>query len=288
MLKHETLGLQGARDAASQAESQFRQAEASLQRVKTVLSSLYARLQRNVPEFLARYVELRQLLPHERDPINGEIAMVCQQQEPLCPKWVEGFVASAVALAYEGKDTAAAEYLERAGEVFEKCPPLIGTLLAEDCCATWLLLGRPDKVGRYVAAIKSIRAQQRSAMHEWLLGADARVRGRYDDAKQILSMALGKAKKKAPPALVAEAALAHLLADPQGRRTKKAADLLEDVKHDESWPVLQSRAALAAAEERWGDAVHLIDQCRAKAPPCLASELDGQQASYASEKVWHP
>ena len=286
--QQETPALKRAEAEFNQAEAELRTKNVELQSVAARLTNLYARLRRNLPDFFRNYMALRQVLPYERSPINAEIANCLERRAHDCSQWVEGHVLMAVASAYAGDESAAQKFLEQAGQIMKECPPLITTILAEDCCSTWLLLGKTDKVAQYVAAIRNTPARYRTAMQEWMLGADARVQGRYDDASKFLSAAMGKAKKRAPAALIAEAAFVLLLGDSKGKRTAKAADLLADVKEDDSWSVLQSRAALAAAQERWGDAVHLIEACRAKAPLCIDEDLEQQHASYADEKVWRP
>lgn len=286
--QQETPGLRRAQIECDQAEANLRAKQGELQGVATRLGDLYARLRRNVPEFFRQYAALRHLLPFERGPMNTEIIDLLRRRERDCGQWIEGQILMAVAAAYAGDTATADACLERASRIMKECPPLIMTSLAEDCCSTWLLLGETDKVEPYVKVISVTPARSRTAMQEWILGADARVRGRHDDAAKFLAAAVGKAKKRAPPSLIAEAALSLLLADVKGRRTGKAADLLDDVKDEEIWSVLQSRAALAAAQERWGDAVHLIEACRAKAPPCLDAQLEAQHTSYANEEVWRP
>jgi hypothetical protein len=287
-LQRETPGLAQARADAAQADAKRRREHAALSAVITKLRDLYARLQRNLPTFFQHYIALRQLLPHERGPANAKLLEFLRDREGACQDWVEGQVVMAVAEAYDGDAREAEARLERAGTIMRSCPQLITTMVAEDCCSTWLLLGKADKVVPYVNVVRGTPVRVRPAVHDWLLGADARVRGRYDDAATSLLRAVGKAKKKAPPSLIAETALAVLLADSKGRRTAKAADLLGDVKSEESWPVLQSRAALAAAEGRWGDAMRLIESCQQKAPPCLDEQLAAQRASYVEQQIWRP
>lgn len=286
--QRETPGLGQARADASEADADLRHEQEALAAVTSRLRDLYARLRRNLSEFFQHYIAMRQLLPHERGPRNATLVKLLRDREGNCPDWVEGQVLMAVAEAYDGDVRQAEACLEHAGAIMRSCPQLITTMIAEDCCSTWLLLGKADKVKPYTDVIRRTPARLRTAVHEWLLGADARVRGRHDEAAKSLLVAVSKAKKKAPPALVAETALAVLLADTKGRRTAKAADLLADVKSDETWPVLQSRAALAAAEGRWGDAMRLIESCQEKAPPCLDVQLASQRASYADEAVWRP
>lgn len=287
-LQRETPGLGQARADAAQAAANLRREQDALGVVTGRLRDLYGRLRRNLPEFFQHYIALRQLLPHERGPLNATLVKLLRGREGNSQDWVEGQVLIAVAEAYEGDTSDAEACLERAGAIMRSCPQLITTMIAEDCCSTWLLLGKVGKVEPYMGVIRKTPVRLRTAVHDWLLGADARVRGDHEDAAKSLLMAVGKAKKKAPPALIAEAALAVLLSDVKGRRTAKAADLLADVKSDESWPVLQSRAALAAAEGRWGDAMRLIESSQDKAPPCLDVQLASQRASYEAETVWRP
>lgn len=288
ILGKSTLALDGARQNVDLAEDVERRAAAEFREKRERLDRFYGFLRRDIPDFLRCYDEFRRIVPHERGAVNAELIDRIEQHDRQSPEWVEGAIVAAMLSVYDGDDAQAESHLERAATLLKACPPLLRSMLAEDGCSAWLLLGRPDKVSNYIAMIKRIPANRRSAMEEWLIGADARVRGRHADAVKQLTAALNKAKKKATPALIAEAALAQLLADPNGRRFAKAEELLDEVKDNETWPVLQSRAALAGAESRWGDAVHLVELCRAKAPPCLDSELDAQKTSYENEKVWRP
>jgi hypothetical protein len=287
-LGQDTLGLRGARNALENAQAIARRAQADVATQTNRLEGLYSRVRRDLPQFFAIYSQLRQLLPLEQGALNAEIASLVARPDRDCPLFVEGHVVAAIALIYDGRDAAAEESLEKANAVFSQCPSLVATALAEDCCAAWLLLGRPDKVAKFVAAIHRIHARHRSATQDWLLGDHAHARGRHEEAARLLGAAVNKARKSAPAALIADAALASLMTTPSGRRPVKALELLQRVEGDKSWQVLQCRAAVSAAEGRWHEAIELVLACEKKAPPCLAAELARQRSAYEREQMWRP
>jgi len=282
------LGLQSALDALNAAEQQETQRRQERDRRARDLSDLCGRLMRDVPSFLTLYDEFRRLLPHQRSNRNAWLIAAIVSNQPLCEEWVEGELILALALIYDGQDDKAEQALAKATAILNRYPALNTTVLAQDCCAAWLLLGNTRRVVNYVKAVEKIPTSNRTAMQCWLLGAYARMSDKRDQAAQQFRASIDKAGRNAPPSLLAEAALAQLVAGRDKKHVQYAAEVLGRLPNDESWPTLQSRAALAAAEERWDDAVALLDTCQSKAPPCLAKELTQQQEYYARKKLWRP
>ncbi len=284
------LGLQFALDTLRTAEQQEQQVRQEKDLRAKEFSDLCSRLMHSVPNFLERYDDFRCLLPHERGSRNVWLATAITNRQKRCPDhdWIEGELVLALALIYEGQDDDANSALGRATSILGRYPALYTTALAQDCCAAWLLLGKTRNVARYVMAVNEIPNNHRTAMQCWLLGAYARACKKRDQAAQQLKAAVDKAGRNPPPSLLAEAAFARLVAGSDKKHVQYAAELLGRLPNDDSWPALQSRAALAAAEERWEDAAALLDQCKERAPPCRARELEQQKEYYAKKKIWRP
>jgi len=285
-LGEETIAYQAARRTLAIADRALRDKQDNLRLSQRNLDELCARLRRDLPPYFNGYAKLRAMLPHERSPVNGEIAAALRAQEPVSGVFIDGHIVLAGALAYEGQNEQAAAYLGKATEIFQKYPSLLTSLLAEDVCSAWLLLGKPEKVGRFVSALKKIHPKHRSARQEWLLGAHAATRDRHGEASPLLLSAIAKAGRDTPATLIAEAAFSQLLDNVRGGDLPHIAKLLERTAGDSSWPVLRSRATLAAAENRWDEATRLLEECRKKAPPRLDAELNEQKKSYENEKNW--
>lgn len=97
--------------------------------------------------------------------------------------------------------------------------------------------------------------------------------------------AVAKSKGDAPPQLLAEAAMA--LTYLEGKtNAEKAGRYLEEAGNNGSWQLLRARAGLAAENEKWSEAIELLEECILAAPPRLEAELRVQQASYREEEPW--
>ena len=286
MAGKESLGLGRAQAVLADASGKKRAAEQLAQRHSLSLQEHYQRMRRDGTAFFQSYQTLRRYLPHRRDSSNLTIADVVKQRGNESPDFVEGHIVAAVAYIYQGSDAEAMLLLESANEIFKRYPPLVGTTIAEDCCATWLLLGRPDKIGVFISSIESVDAKVRTASQEWLLAANAAIRGRADEANKKYSVAMRKAKVDASSALKAEAALAALEGAVTSGKIRRAREFLRGTEHESEWPVLQARAAIAAAEERWEEAILLLDEAAGLAPPCLESVFAEQRAAYKGGEPW--
>ena len=285
-LGKDTLALRGARIDFENSQASVQAAQANVQTQMTRLNELYVRLRRDIPPFFNLFDKFRQLLPLEQGPVTAQIAANLDRAAANCPHFIEGRIVTAVALVYAGRDKEAAESLEKADAIFGECPALIQTMLAEDRCAAWLLLGRPDKIAKFVVLINGVHARHRSATQDWLLGANASALRRREDASRHFTAAVKKAGKAATPAMIAEAVLASAWTTPTDRRPVKAIEFLERVEESEAWQVLQGRAAVSAAEGQWQQAIDFVAACRKKAPPCLTPELDRQRSAYEREEIW--
>ena len=67
---------------------------------------------------------------------------------------------------------------------------------------------------------------------------------------------------------------------------EKAGCYLEEAGDHGSWQLLRARAGLAAENEKWSEAIELLEECILAAPPRLEAELRVQQASYRDEEPW--
>lgn len=282
----EPLGFAGAQAFLNQARANLRTAEADWQAAFEALSKHIAMVRDHGMALFRQYTSLRSTLPHRRNAANDTIAAVIAEWREQSPDFVEGDVVAAIALAYSGKDEAATERLEHAGKIFERYPPLYDTVLAEDCCAAWLLLGRVDKVGTFVAAIDRMRFDQRTAAQQWLSAAYTAMRERPARAIKKYDMAIKKAKANAPPALRAEAAIAVLDGSDGQQALRKAKDYLERLTDETQWTVLRAKATLAAAEGEWEKAAGLMDQAKPLAPVCMEDELEQQREAYKKGESW--
>jgi tetratricopeptide (TPR) repeat protein len=285
-LKEETMAYQAARRTLAVADRALRDKQDNLRLSQRNLDDLCARLRRDLPPFFKGYATLHAMLPHERSPVNSQIAAALRAQEPVSSVFIDGHIVLAGALAYEGQNEQAADYLEKAGEILKEYPSPFISRLAEDLCSAWLLLGKHEKVGPFVSVLKKMNPKHRSARQEWLLGAHAAQRGRHGEASPRLLSAIGKVGRDSPAALIAEAAFSQLMDNVRVEELPNIAKLLERTAWDSSWPVLRSRATLAAAEKRWDEATRLLEECRKKAPPRLDAELNDQSKSYQNEKNW--
>lgn len=232
------------------------------------------------------YISMRRLLPRRRDPANEVIIEVISGGREHAPEFIEGNLIEAIALVYAGRDEEATERLQEAVKILDRCPPLYETMFAEDCCATWLLLGRLDLAGRFINELEKRPVGSRTSAQQWLLAAHSAMRGRHAEADRSYNLASKKAGANPPATLKAEAALAALAALRPSRAIKKAKNYLAGLEAESQWTVLRARAALAAAEQEWDKAVTLLEEAKRQAPACMERELEEQQVAHQQEEPW--
>jgi tetratricopeptide (TPR) repeat protein len=268
------------------AEGTKREADRVFERVAARIHAHDTRMHRDAPEFFRAYFILRGLLPHRRDPANAVIAETLTHYTNTDHDFSEGRVVSAIALVYVGDGDKAAAHLDAVEAACKRYPLLFQTTIAEDCCATWLLLGRPDKVTSYITKLRSLPEKGRTFSQEWLLAAYDSLRGQREKALKTYAHAIRKTNAGEYPALHAEAAMAALTGTITPNKIQTARQFLEGIQDDSQWSVLRARASLEAAEERWEEAVVLLDQAASLMPPCVASVVAEQRDAYKNGKPW--
>lgn len=71
------------------------------------------------------------------------------------------------------------------------------------------------------------------------------------------------------------------------RNPGKARDLIAKVPAEATcWQILRARAALAAEDGKWDQAVDLIKSCGNHCPPTIEGEVAAQQKSYEAKEPW--
>jgi tetratricopeptide (TPR) repeat protein len=285
-LGKQTAFLAPAERALTAAQGKMREAEQDHERVVARLHAHDTRMHRDAPEFFRTYFALRELLPRHRDSSNIVIAETLAPHMGPGQDFIEGHVVSAIALVYAGNDDKAGAHLETVEATCTRYPLLLGTTIAEDWCATWLLMGRPDKVSKYIVGLRSIPEKQRTFSQEWLLAAHDSLRGQREKALKGYELAVGKTNPGEHPPLQAEAAKAALTGSVNATKIQLARRFLEGIKDDSQWSVLRARALLEAAEERWDEAVRVLDQATGLMPPCIAAVTAEQRDAYRNGKAW--
>jgi hypothetical protein len=270
----------------SAAKDNQRATELALNRITAKRHAHDTRMHRDAPEFFRAYFALRESLPRQRDPSNTVIADVLANHTGTDDDFIEGRVVSAIALVYVGDSDKAAVHLDAVEAACKRYPLLFQTTIAEDCCATWLLMGRPDKVTSYVTKLRSLPEKGRTFSQEWLLAAYDSLRGQREKALKTYAHATRKTTAGEHPALQAEAAMAALTGTVTPKKIQTARQFLEGIQDDAQWSVLRARASLEAAEERWQEAVVLLDQAATLMPPCVASVVAEQRDAYKNGKPW--
>ena len=277
--------LEAAQSAKTTADSAFKTAQGNLQAQLARLQPVYAMLREDLPAFLVNYQRMRALLvPDRRNPHLGAFTSLLESGNARTEDFVEGYVLSAIALTYAGELDRAERSLEKASKIV--LDNNLGlTALGEDCCYGWLLIGKPLSTKPYVDFLKKLDAPRQSPVRCWLVGAWSAASGRHADAITYFGKAVAKAKGNAPPQLLAEAAMASIYLDGK-TNAEKAAQFLEEAGAGGSWQMLRARAGLAAENEKWSEAIDLLEECVLAAPPRLEPEIRKQQASYRKQEPW--
>jgi hypothetical protein len=260
------------------------------------------------------YFQMLDLQPgSRRDPNLVDVAEVYEQAARSRQDFVEGQILGAVCEAYRGDVEKAVQRLNRATD-FLNHHALNVSPLGYSCCASWLVLGRPEMVSEFVGVLKGERKRPKreiSAYQALLIGTHAWHLFRYNEAREYFEVALQKTdawKGGAchAPGLVADVATFYLLAGSMPPRDPdRAGKLLEELAKappgQSAWPLRRARAAWNAvratrqadagdavtAASLWADAVSELQECRADCPPVLDAEIDAQLQAYRSEKAWY-
>jgi len=269
----------------ARAEAALVDATQGLQAQLQQLEPIYADVREDLPAFLTNYQRMRALLlPDRRNPHLGAFTSVLESGNARTSDFVEGHVLSAIALTYAGEADRAERSLEKAS-AFVLEHNLVLTALGEDCCYGWLLIGKPQSTKPYIDHLKKLDVPRQTPARCWLIAAWSAASGKHADAISFFGKAVAKSKGNAPPQLLAEAAMA--LTYLEGKtNAEKAGRYLEEAGDNGSWQLLRARAGLAAENEKWSEAIELLEECILAAPPRLEAELRVQQASYREEEPW--
>lgn len=296
------LGGKAAPGALERALQEFRNAQRDSEAAHGVwrqeinaLQPLYERVRPAIAKWLSCYQRMRSLLrPDRRDPNRRGVLNVLDAAILQRDDFYEGHVLAALSEIYDGDADAALKHLGRARAGFDKFR-LYDSVFAHDWCDAYLLLGQPGSVEQFVAEIRKLDALRQTSVRCWLVGRCGMLQGRDNEADGFFQKALTKAKvftEKGPPAgvepLLGDAALFYLTANQEAKRNvDKARKILEEAPRGcDDWRVIRARAALAAADGAWDDAIKRLDACRGAAPPTIDGELAAQREAYGSKEPW--
>jgi len=277
--------LEAAQSAKATAEATLETAQVHLRNQLARLQPLYAILREDLPAFLANYQRMRALLvPDRRNPHLHAFTSMLESGGARTKDFVEGHVLSAIALTYAGEVDRAERSLEKASKIV--LDNNLGlTALGEDCCYGWLLIGKPLTTKPYVDFLKKLDAPRQTPVRCWLMGAWCAASGKHTDAITFFGKAVAKSKGSASPQLLAEAAMASIYLDGK-TNAEKAAQFLEQAGTGGSWQMLRAKAGLAAENEKWSEAIDLLEECALAAPPRLEPEIRKQQSAYRKQEPW--
>lgn len=273
----------GADGRVRNAEGSLRNAVAASEAQVRVLAPLYERITPHFGPWLQTYREMRaRLKPDRRDPDRAAVLAALEAGTTRRNDFYEGHVLAALSQAYDGNAEAANKHLAAACVGYARLR-LFFSLLGPDCCEAYLLLGKPEMVKDWVAAVKKMESGKRqTALLCWLVANTALEAGKANEAKIFFDRALAKAGlHKAdeggsqPEPLLGDAAFFYVTAPNEKlRNLEKARELLAKAPEaSEHWRVLRARVALLAAEGRQAEAQAALDACRARAPAVLDESL---------------
>jgi len=270
------------------------------------------RLPGDLTEWFKRYFAMRAFLPSSRlDPALPAVTAEFEQAIKVREDFVEGRILAAACHLYSGDLQRAAERLEQASK-FLSAHWLNVSPLGQDCCSSWLQIGRPEQVDGYVKSLKNKKAfppKLMTSYQAWLVATHAWLNFRYNEAGDYFKQSLEKANVFGGKA---NAGVAGLIADAALFRLVASSNLARDPKHgaklvallpegSESWPAVRARAALHAwqAEEAsaagdaeaagrlWKQAVEGLEACSRECLPTLDAEIADQLQAYRDRKVWY-
>lgn len=260
------------------------------------------------------YFEMRDFQPRSRrDPNLADVTGVFAQATGARKDFVEGRILGAVCQLYVGKPDQAAALLEQ-GSDFLSSHALNPSPLGHDCCAAWLVLGKPEAVTRFIDVLKDLKSKKvlrdgLTPYQVWLVSTHAWQTFRYNEAKEYFELALRKADVWNGGAgdasgLIADAATFYLLAGAAPPRDPSRGEkliALGAAAPPASWAMQRAQAALKAAQATqaaaegdaakaratWAAAVSELEQCRQDCVPVLDAEIDAQLQAYRDGKAWY-
>jgi len=253
---------------------------------------------RNLPTSLqawfATYFEMLAFLPQSRaDVALPEVRRILEDEIRGRNDFVEGRVMASVCHLYAGDRKLAEQRLQEATS-FLKDHLLYYSILAQDCCYAWLLIGEPKIVTGYIADLEELPKPRRTPYQSMLIAIYNWQSFRYNAAKESFEEALQKAAvfaqgpRPGTDRLAVDAAFFYLVAgtDPP-RDPKRGARLLDCVTPaNQSWPCRRARAALYASQADWNRARQELQACVAEALPVVSAEISEQLAAYDRQEEW--
>lgn len=302
MLNHPgaTMVSPGAKSAAMQAwrnaQAKTLNARNEWQRQVNVVQPLIESVQPEIGPWMECYWRMRRAVQFDRrDPNRQAVLGILKDAVGSRADFIEGRVLAAILEVFDGNAAGAEDHLKTACKGMARYN-LFGTPFANDGCLGYLLLGRPDMVGDFIAAVRKLDAPRQTAFRCWLVGLGGMLQCKDNEAAAYLQKALAKIdfykKDKEVPAeaaaLLGDAALFRLTAHNEAQRdTDKARDILAGTSPDwDVWQVHRARAALAAADGNWPEAIQHIDRCGQACPPSLAEEVAAQREAYEGQELW--
>lgn len=284
--------MQAWRNAQARAQA----ADRAWQQQVNTLQPLYERVQPVFGPWMACYWRMRQAIQFDRrDPNRQRTLGVLEGAVRQRADFHEGRVLSAILNVYDGDAAGAEDHLQKACEGMAKYS-LFGTPFANDCCYAYLLLGRTNQVSDFIGTLRKLDAGRQTVVRCWLVGLSGMISCKDSEAATYLQKALAKAdvfkKDKDVPAeaaaILGDGALFRLTANNESQRnTDKAREILARARPEwNAWQLVRARAALAAADGNWADAVAQMDRCAEACPPSLADEVQAQRQAYAAQTPW--
>ena len=280
----------------------FQQADNAVTKQK--LKPLYSRLGPHVGPWAQVYRDMAAfIVPRRSDPDRQALIAMLESAISKREDFFEGRILAAFGHAYDGDAETSDAHLAKAITFIQAyAPGLYPTRMTHDCAAVCILAAKTGRIKEFVKMIEGIHPLAQSIHQQWIVANFAVREKREATARTYFHRALVKAGAfKKPEADETDEALAPIDAVLAGDAAHFYLTQSTVSNHDVemcrriieradpaavAWQLTRARAALAARQGEWLDALHLVTGCLEDCPATIKREVEAELRAYRENRRW--